>query len=311
MKSASVPDQVRSACGWVADRARVVRIEKQAIEAYAHGLPLMSRPLELDPETHFAEGDRESCIAFGICLGAINFGSGWWPTIRKRPGRSGYYTVAAGLTERFRNGGGWAAEELARVSTTEIADVVGQDPKHPLMSQFATSLRDVGMHVIDEYGGCFTELVDVADGSAVSLVDTLAGWEAFADVSMYDDRRIPFFKRAQITAADLNRAGIATLDGEDLLTAFADNLVPHVLRLDSVLHLDAALAEAIDAGELLPHGSPAEVELRACAVQAVELLSQATERTLSPAEIDGILWNRGSQARYKAVPRPRSRNTGY
>jgi uncharacterized protein YhaN len=95
----------------------------------------------------------------------------------------------------------------------------------------------------------------------------------------------------------------------DRLTAFADNLVPHVLRLDGVLRLDPDLEQRIEAGELLEHGSPEEVELRACTVHAAELLSVATQ--LSPAEIDAILWNRGAAERYKSLPRPRSRNTAY
>jgi Potential Queuosine, Q, salvage protein family len=102
----------------------------------------------------------------------------------------------------------------------------------------------------------------------------------------------------------------------DRLTAFADNLVPHVLRLDGVLRLDPALTAAIEAGELLAHGSAEEVELRACAVHAVELLAaagvcDASAVSLTPAEIDAALWNRGRAARYKALPRPRSRNTAY
>jgi hypothetical protein len=82
-----------------------------------------------------------------------------------------------------------------------------------------------------------------------------------------------------------------------------------VLRLDGVLRLDPRLEARIDAGDPLVHGSTEEVELRACAVHAIELLSTASR--LSPAEIDGALWNRGSGERYKAVPRPRSRNTAY
>jgi hypothetical protein len=120
---------------------------------------------------------------------------------------------------------------------------------------------------------------------------------------------VPFYKRAQIAAADLNRAGVVVLHEEDRLTAFADNLVPHVLRLDRVLDLDPGLEARIDAGELLVHGSAEEVELRACAVHAIELLAAASP--LSPAQIDAALWNRGRDRRYKSVPRPRSRNTAY
>ncbi len=306
-----VSEQVRSACAWVAGQARSVRVEESTIDAYARELPPRAHTAKLDSATFLFEGERESRAAFVLCLDAINFGSGWWPTIRKRPHHSGYATIAAGLTDRFRSRGSWSSEELAQLSIEEIAAALSQDPQHPLMGRYASSLRDVGAHVRDEHGGHFTAVIDAADESAPSLVNILATWEAFADASIYRHRSVPFFKRAQIAAADASRAGLADLGDQHRLTAFADNLVPHVLRLDGVLRLDSAFAESIDAGELITHGSSEEVELRACAVHAIELLSTAIDRRLSPAEIDSVLWNRGREPRYKAVPRPRSRNTAY
>ncbi|MDX6603397.1 MAG: hypothetical protein QOF13_2599 [Solirubrobacterales bacterium] len=306
--SGSVPDRVRSACEWVAGRSRSVRIEESSVEAYAAGLPGMADQPPPDSETEPIEGDREARGAFVLCLDAINFGSGWWPTIRKRPGHSGYFTIAAGLTERFR-ARPWTATDLACLGAAEIAAVVGQDAEHPLMAHYATALRDVGERVALDYQGRFENVVDAASGSAVELAGQLAAWDAFADVSTYDGRPIPFFKRAQIAATDVDRMGVAELHDLDRLTAFADNLVPHVLRVDGLLRLDPALEARIDAGELLEHDSAEEVELRACTVHAIELLATATP--LSPAQIDAVLWNRGRAARYKSRPRPRSRNTAY
>lgn len=309
--TAPVSDQVRSACAWVAAQARFVRIEEEAIDAYAAGLPAEVDTDEQDPATTLPDGDRETRAAFAICLNAINFGSGWWPTIRKRPGHSGYFTIAAGITERFREAGAWSPPELTRIHAADIAEVLGQDPEHPLMPQFAASLRDVGAHLLADHDGRFEVAVDFAAGSALALTDLLAGWDAFADVSTYEGRPVPFFKRAQLAAADVDRAGVASFPDRARLTAFADNLVPHVLRVDGILLLDQDLKDAIEAEELLVHGSPEEVELRACAVHAVELLTTVTGGRLSPPQIDAALWNRGRDPRYKAIPRPRCRNTAY
>jgi hypothetical protein len=302
MNSVSLPDEVRAACAWVADRSRSVRIEEEAIEDYAVGLP---QPGGGDEPTSFAE-NPETAAAFAICMNAINFGSGWWPTIRKRPGHSGYATMAAGVTDRFASAGPWTVGELQGMDAETIADVVSQDREHPLMPQFAAALRDVGNHLRKDHGSSFLGPVETAD-SIPALAGTFATWGAFADVSHYDGRRIPFYKRAQLAAADLHRVGVADLPRLDRLTAFADNLVPHVLRVDGILRLDPDLTSRIEAEELLEHGSPEEVELRACAVQAIELLAAAGP--LTPAEIDSALWNRGR--RYKSLPRPRSCNTAY
>lgn len=305
----SVPERVRAASAWVAARARSVRVEEATIAAYAAQLPAPDPASTLDPAFNLLEGDRELRATFFVCLDAINFGSGWWPTIRKRPGHSGYTTIAAALTERFRAGGGWRAEQLVELDPADLADALDQDPAHPLMAEYATSLRDVGARALADHDGSFEALVDAAGGSAVNLAGLLAGWSAFDDVSSYEGREVPFYKRAQIAAADLSRAGLVELGDLDRLTAFADNLVPHVLRVDGVLVLDPSLEGGIEAGTLLVHGSAEEVELRACAVHAIELLAAAAR--LSPAEIDAALWNRGRAERYKSIPRPRSRNTAY
>jgi Queuosine salvage protein len=298
-------------CAWVAGRARHVRIDRTVLEDYAAGLPAAPEEPPLDPETQFLEGDREQRAAFVICLDAINFGSGWWPTIRKDPGRSGYLTIAGGLARRFREGGPLTAAELVGLGSAELAEMFRQDPSHPLMGEFATALRDVGAHVLGDHEGSFASLVDGARGSAVELAEMLSRWSAFADSSLYEGREVPFFKRAQIAAADVHLAGVADLRDRQRLTAFADNLVPHVLRVDGVLALDEPLRERIEAGELIEHGSDGEVELRACTVHAVERLAHASGRRLSPAEIDQTLWSRGRSTRYKALPRPRSRTTAY
>ncbi len=133
-------------------------------------------------------------------------------------------------------------------------------------------------------------------------------------MSRYDRVEVPFLKRAQIAAADLHRAGSARFADLDRLTMFADNLVPHVLRLDGVLVLDPGLVARIESGQLIEHDSREEIELRACALHAVELIVAALQRIGAPstaAEVDQLLWTRGQGPRYKAVPRHRSRCTAY
>ena len=115
------------------------------------------------------------------------------------------------------------------------------------MSQFAASLGDVGDHIGREYDARFLGLAE-ATSDIPAFAGNFAIWAAFADISTYEGRKVPFFKRAQ---------------------------------------LDPDLTAHIDGEELLDHGSPEEVELRAGAIHAVELLVAASD--LTAAEIDGVL----------------------
>jgi Potential Queuosine, Q, salvage protein family len=285
-------DEVRRSCRAIAESARSVSIDLERLGAVEP-----SAPPELDPERHFLEGTPDDVAAYMLTLDAINFGSGWFPTIRKRPGCSGYFTVAWSLADFYRAGERWSNADLRRLTAPEIAAVLGQDPAHELMGLYATALRSLG-DFLEERSAL--QLVTEASGSAERLASELASMPFFADIG--------FWKRAQIAPNDLALAGVASFSDLDRLTIFADNLVPHVLRVDGVLRYEASLAARIDAGELLPPGRE-EREIRACAVHACELIAERLG--VAPRVLDMWLWNRGQAPEYKAIPRHRTRTVFY
>jgi hypothetical protein len=303
--------ELRQACATVARQATQVAIVDDAIAAYAAALPLSpTTDGDTDADAPLPGATCEELAAFWLTLDAINFGSGWFPTLNKPDGRSGYRTIATALGDRFTAFGPWRARQLAEIDAATLATVLGQEPEHELMALFAISLRDLGAHVAGEHGGRFADVADAAAGSAVALAQALGRWRCFADCSRYGTLRVPFLKRAQIAAADLSRAGVVRFGDLDRLTMFADNLVPHVLRLDGVLRFAPELVTRIEREQLIAHDSPEEVEIRACAVHAVELIAAARPDT-DAARIDQLLWRRGQGPRYKSSPRHRTRCTAY
>ena len=289
----ALTDDVRRNAREIAARARHVTIDADALATLDPG-----SPPELDAERHYLEGSAEEVTHVMLVLDSINFGSGWFPTLRKRPGMSGYFTVASSLTDFWRSSGGWSVDELRDLKAGDVAAVLGQEPGNELMGLYAEALRDLASFLGTRRA---IDLVADAGGSAERLASLLAGGMPF-----FDD--VGFWKRAQIVPNDLALAGVAAFDDLDRLTIFADNLVPHVLRMDGVLRYDHALAARIDAGELLPPGDE-EREIRGCAVHACELLSK---RLGIPARlIDTALWTRGQGPRYKAVARHRTRTVFY
>ncbi len=90
--------------------------------------------------------------------------------------------------------------------------------------------------------------------------------------------------------------------------------MPHVLRLEGVLHYAPELLASIDAGELLAAGSREEVEIRACALHAVEDMARVSReagRPVAPWRLDGWLWTLGQDPARKASPRHRTRSVFY
>jgi hypothetical protein len=208
----------------------------------------------LDPELHRLDGTPEEVARYVLILDTINFGSGWFEELG---------TDTNALTARVEP---WT--DLLTLGAGDVAERLALPAEHELTRLYTRALNDL-------------EVVDV--GSAQGMAESLLAMPLFADPG--------FYKRAQITANDLVLAGVVEYADVDELTIFADNLVPHVLRLDGFLHYDDALAARIDAGEPLEHGSREEIEIRACAVHACEQI--AARLGVAPRTLDNWLWNRG------------------
>ena len=295
-------EEVRSSCADIAAHAEHVRIDLDAATELAPA-PGGWAPA-LDAERHYLEGSPADVAAYLLTLDAINFGSGWFPLLRKRHAEgapiSGYFTVAWNLADHVRAHGSQALDPawLRQVDTREVAAILDQPPDLELMSLYAQALRQLGCFLGERRA---LDLLADCQRSAERLARILA-----EGMAMFADR--PFFKRAQIVPHDLALAGLAEFDDLDRLTIFADNLVPHVLRCDGVLVYDDDLATRIDAGAVLPLGG-AEREIRACALHACELIARRTG--ISPPTLDAWLWNRGQAPEYKARPRHRCRTVFY
>lgn len=315
-------DLVRYQCSNVANQASHVHINHRLIPEYALSLlPILGTTPKLDPTCHYVNHDQES-IAFIIILNSINFGSGYFPHLRKRDGKSGYYTIASSLFDLFAQGNALTACELEKMSTIQCAKIFGQDMNDPvvaeLMSHFSQAMSELGSYVLNNYDGSFVELVKAADHSVSLLIDILRQMPLFVDQERYKDIDVPFYKRAQITASDLAIAfdgkGPGYFHDLDRLTIFADNMVPHVLRVDGVLTYKNDLLERILREELLPAGSKEEIEIRACAVHTAELIKEALNdagKKVISQQLDNVLWNKGQNPKYKQIPRHRTRTTNY
>jgi hypothetical protein len=292
MAASGLCEEVRRHCAAIAASARSVRIETDP------AVPV-SGVAGLDPALHLLDAPADAVAQYVLVMDAINFGSGWFPTLRTY-GESPTDAIARRLTAHARRRGRcWTAAELRALDAQAVAGVLEQDPSHELMRLYAQALNQLGAWLGERSA---LDVIAAAGGSADRFAAALAEGMPF-----FDDRG--FYKRAQITANDLALAGLASFADVDRLTVFADNVLPHVLRTDGVITYAAELAATVDAGRLLPAGGEWEREIRACAVHACELL--ARRAGVPPRTLDNWLWNRGNQPPYSERPAHLARTVFY
>ena len=254
---ADVFARIRQATAEVARDAQFVRLNEERIAPYAASLELAGLPAPVYDTAHHFSGAPAETVSFLLALDSVNFGSGYFPHLRKRSGESGYFTVALSLKEYWETAGPLGGPELRDLRADDCAYLFGQEglgePIAELMTRFAQALNDLGSWLGARYGDDPLGPIAEADQSAARLIEAVSAMPLFRDVAHYHGREAPLYKRAQLLVADLALAfaerGPGAFHDLDQLTIFADNLVPHVLRVDGVLDYAPDLLARITRGE--------------------------------------------------------------
>jgi hypothetical protein len=288
----------------------------------------------MDIENHFID------TSYFLLLDAVNFGSGYFDRLDLQPGLSGYFTVSSLLKEYFIVNGPPAALDILNWDRPFLARVFKQNPANThameLIDLFLKSLKELARFIIKDHSASFSGFVKSMDHSAEKMVTSLGSLSFYNDRAVYNNRvicsnaesvsddqvseefEVIFLKRAQITVSDLyiayGGAGQGRFDDIDNLTIFADNLVPHVLWKDKILKYSKELKQIIYNSEPIKAGSKMEIELRAAAVHAAELIKARFKQkgvSLTSQQLDYFLWNRGQSSFYNTPPAHLCRNIYY
>lgn len=302
---------------YVASNSRHVRINRPPLLEFAHAM--VSQAIKIppwDPTYHFA-GEPEETVAYLLVLDTINF-CFWPPPFNQRwkigygsEELSGYNALAASLKQAIHTGIPITdAGYLAGLTLGGLKQAIGGKGELPLLDRRLHNLNELGRVLLKEYDGLVLNLVGSAGGSAARLVGLLADkLSSYQDVATYEGRKIFFYKRAQLFAADLHSAFMGRGWGEfadiDQLTAFADYKLPQVLRHLGIISYDKALSAQVEDQAYLQPGSRQEVEIRANTVWSVELIRREAAKkgaALRSFEIDRLLWGLGQDDEYRKKP---------
>lgn len=286
-------DFVRESCNFVASHARHVKVDEAACSKVAFELQKsLSRKDGNAASTwlganglHPKVGDINA-LAWVFLVDTLNFC--FWAPLEKEPYKvrwqgivyTGYWSLCAAVNRALDEGVKLLdAHFLSQIDDKTIEHVFRSDNtiSIPLLQERGQVLREAGSVLLNNFGGSFENLLEEADWDAVQLVRlVLKNFSSFRDEALYDDRRIAFYKRAQILAADC-WACCGKIKRIDRLTMFADYRVPQCLVKMGAIVYDGALFGRLERGEVLTSGCLEEVEIRACSIVAVEQIRKHLE----------------------------------
>lgn len=312
LDSRNDPLRVLTTTADVIKRAQSVFIDLTRVQTVAQVLSL--RPLSVpnwNYKHHFFDGTAKT-VTYILLLDTLNFcfwGEPKWRVNHIQSNVDGYWALAASLKRAAeRDTNFLEADFLATISPEYLARVLKGNVEIPLFVERWRSAQELGRVLRDHFGGSAANLVERAGAEAPSLARLIAeNISSFNDSSVYNNRAVNFFKRAQIIVADLWGSFNGEKWGEfknlQDLTAFADYKLPQILRAWGILQYAPSLARRVDAKKPLSKDSAEEIEIRSSMLWAVELLRHALAqrgRALTSVQMDWFLWE-SSQGKVKGM----------
>jgi len=127
----------------------------------------------------------------------------------------------------------------------------------------------------------------------------VANFPSFQDISIYNGKKIYFYKRATLLVRDLFEVSPkihSNIQSIDCLLGCADYGIPRALRRFGVLEYSEELSWLVDHKRLIERDSDYEIEIRANMLYALELIKEALlleGKKINSINLDGIIWSTG------------------
>lgn len=310
----SHPDPLRilESTAAVIRNAEFVKLDLQRVETVARVLATREPMIPAwNYQYHFFDGS-ERTVNYIFLLDALNFsfwGKPKWSLRGVDSRLDGYWGLAKALKDAATRSPDFLdAKHLAEISPRELGTILRGNVEIPLFAERWRNVQELGRVLTDHFEGRAARVVETANHDAPRLAKLISeNFSSFRDTTIYHERPVNFYKRAQIVAADLSGAfsgkGFGELSKLDQLTAFADYKLPQILRAWGILKYIPRLAKRVDNQDPLSKDSAEEIEIRASMIWGVELLKLAMRekgRAVTSVQMDWFLWQ-SSQGKVKGM----------
>jgi hypothetical protein len=255
-----------------------------------------------DKEVPFPTSQDE--IGFVLVAHGLDFGSGFRKVLHEhRNGSGAWLTIRAGLVKMGQANPSMNSLWLSEITKEQVEDFF--DLHHsclfPLVQQLHTSIHEIGEELLKlgyQTPGEFVmaKMTSSASKAVEALIDTFP--LTFLDEYCLCYQRVAFYKKAQLVVSEMNMLFASRYPEQfaysdvNELTAFVDNVVVAMMRMNQIVKTTSSLALHIKEGKEIIKGSEEEIALRAAALTGVERIVQTLKKLRNEKKTERVTDNK-------------------
>lgn len=290
----------------VMDNAKHVSLNRGAVEQNSKRIgEYLKEHHDFPDHGHRLTGNFETDVQLiffesmmGFCFWSLPGQPKWAIEMPDGEKVDGWYGVCAAFQRAHNEGVPVTdAKFISHAGKKEVQNIFhsATSAQIPLVDERVRILNENAAILQKHFDGKATNFITATGRDAIKLFEMLIKYfPSYRDVAKYNGREVIFLKIAHLLALDLEyrlttQSRRPFLKNFDKLCVFADYKLPQLLRHFGILEYDESLSQMVDSFEVIPAGSPEEIEIRSGAIWGVELLRQLLP-SYSAAQVGHVIW---------------------
>lgn len=305
-------DKILDTAKYVSDRATFVKINYQKLDEVVDSFDSkkISFWLESNP-FNILDMDYKEIINFLLVYHTIGdycfWGDPKWTVDCNGRKLDGSYAVMYLLVEHLKSNKGF------KLSFDEFSQLLKGNVEIPLLEDRYNNLV-VMNKFLEEKNSSFYDLIKNFHTDYELFNYLIKNFKYFKDESLYDDKIIYFYKRAQLLTSDILhvRKMFENIDVDySHLVGCADYKIPQVMRCMGILEFNSELVDMVDNMILLDEGSKMEIEIRTCDIIVIDYISKKIGNSITRMDINDYIWLLGQDKKKITKPYHRTLTNHY
>lgn len=307
-------DKIIDSCNYVVNNSKNVKINYEKLDNFIKDIDCnnLKNWLLFNPN-NLLEFNISKLINFLLIFESIDYcfwGDPKWEIIADDGSKKdGSDALLYCMLKLFRIKG---LNELEYLSMDEFKEILNGNVEIPLLKErYETLIKNVKIVKEKMNGDFYNYIKDIyKDEELFNII--IENFDSFNDVRIYNDKKIYFYKLAQLLTSDILHIREyfekCTVDYSKLLGC-ADYKIPQTLRAIGILEYNKELSNIIDNGKELEKGSEFEVEIRASQLFVINYIKNKIN--VNAIDINDYLFLYSKKVKTIAKPYHLCKNTNY
>ena len=307
-------EKIKTSCNYVAKNSKYVAINYDVLDEYIKTIDMRKIKFWLSSNPYnLFDMNIDKIINFMLIFESIDYcfwGQPKWTIETIEGKKSGSDALLYTLLNHVKK---VDKIDFSNISFEEFSDILKGNVDIPFLKERYETVVSICNVVNKKMNGNFYNYIEKINEDTELFDVIINNFSEFCDVREYDNKKIYFYKLAQLLTSDILHIK-ELINGTKVdyshLVGCADYKIPQTLRALGIVEFNSELSKIVDNKQLIDENSMYEVEIRANMIAVISYINSKLKDTCS-IDINDYLFLASKKIKDIAKPYHMCKNKNY